>query len=182
MNSSFSIILILIGFFAIFIFSIFFLKSFIEKIVEPKLSLIEIRDFTILNNSIYVEHKKLSKKEFEKYNGTEIEKNLLKISYLRNSYFELITFSQDKKLFELNWIKKTNCIGLNFMVEILIGENLKNIVGTKYIAEKNAQKLSEIQTEYEMKKVLINNNCTACGEKVGRENLICGNCGINLSL
>ena len=172
----------LFGILATFIFFGFFFKSFFERIVEPKLNLLEIRDFTILNNSIYIDHKKISKKEFEKYNGTEIKKNLIKRTYLKNSYFELITYSKSKNKFELSWIKKTNCIGSNFIVEILIGENLKNIVGTEYIEEKNREKLNEVQTKYETKKVLINNNCPACGEQIEKEKLNCDKCGINLSL
>ncbi|HLF53199.1 hypothetical protein [Flavobacterium sp.] len=181
MNNSFSIILILLGILTAFIFSIFFLKSFIERIIEPKFGLIEILNFAKANNSIYIEHKKVSKKEFELYNEVDIEKSLYK-TYLRNSYFKLITYSKDKNQFELDWIKKTKCIGPNFMIEILMGENLKNIVGTKYIKEQNVEKLNAIQTEYETKKVLINENCPACGTKIEKENTKCKKCGLSLSV
>ena len=182
MNNTFSLILILLVLFIVFIFSIFFLKSLIDRIIEPKLSLLEIQKKIITNNSIYIDHKIINKKEFETYNGEQIEKNLIKILYLRNSYFKLVTYSKDKKQFELSWIKKTKCIGSNFMTEILIGESLKNIVGTKYIEEKSSEKLQEIQTEYETKKVLINNNCPGCGIKTEKDYPKCKKCGLNLSL
>ena len=168
--------------FIVFIFSIFFLKSLIERVIEPKLSLLEIQKKISTNNSIYIDHKNINKKEFETYNGKHVEKNLIKISYLRNSYFKLVTYSNDKKQFELSWIKKTKCIGSNFMTEILIGESLKNIVGTKYIEEKSFEKLQEIQTEYETKKVLINDNCPGCGTKTEKDYPKCKKCGLNLSL
>jgi hypothetical protein len=186
MNSQLSIIIILFIFFLIFIGLVFFFRSFVIQMFDPKISLTEMLEKAETNNSIYIEHKKITKKEFELYNGIEIEKNLIKISYIRNSYYKLITYSKDNKKFKLFWIKKTKCFGYNFMgsyflIELLIGESLNKIIGTKYIEEKNIEKLNEIQNEYKTKEVLINNNCPACGTEIKKSDLKCNECGLYLS-
>lgn len=182
MNNSFGIILFLFGILMVFILFIFLSKSFFDRIIEPKLSLTDILDFANSNNSIYIEHKKISEKEFELNNKLEKKPNIYKIIFLRKSYFKLITYSKVEKQFELNWIKITKRIGYNFLIEILIDENLKNLLGTKFIKEKNTTLMNQIQTQYETKKILIKDNCPACGSQIDNENMNCEKCGINLSL
>ena len=72
-------------------------------------------------------------------------------------------------------------MGSYFLIELLIGESLKKIIGTKYIEEKNIEKLKEIQNEYKTKEVLINNNCPACGAKIEKEDKKCKECDLSFS-
>ena len=186
MNNSFSLILISITLFILFITIIIFLNLLMKGLLEPNLSLSEILKKIELNNLKYIGHKKISKKEFEIHNGIEIKKNLIKLIYFRDSYFELITYSKENKKFKLFWVKKTKCIGFNFLItnfliELLIGESLNKIIGTKYIEEKNIEKLKKIQTEYNYKIVLINSVCPACGTQVEKTDLKCNECGLNLN-
>ncbi len=181
MTDSF-IVLSLLGILIALVFSALFIKSFIVRMVEPKLNLAEIQDFTVANDSIYIDHKQISKKEFEKSNEIRVKKNIYETSILLDSYFKLITYSKQKKQFELHWVRKSKYIQPNFLFDVIVGKSVKDNLGTKYFAENNPEKLMEVQVEYETKKVVIKDKCPACGAQITDEDITCKNCEINLSL
>jgi hypothetical protein len=142
----------------------------------------EIQSFVNSNNSIYLDHKKIGRREFEKNGERKLKKNLYVTLFLRHSYFKLITYSKDKKKFELSWIRKSKYIQSNFLIHIIVGKEVKDVLGTSYFSEANKETLNQIESQYKIQKVLITDNCPACGVKILREDIICENCGINLSL
>ncbi|MCG8805219.1 hypothetical protein G1K75_06065 [Tenacibaculum finnmarkense] len=160
---------------------IILLKYVLIPLTKPRLSMKESIDFLEKNNCIYVEHLSLKKNELrENYFKRKKGISLRKVLSTKSEY-KIIGYSETENLYKIYWIEITSwsyTFGKGTF-EFLIDDTIEKRRELKSIEETNLKILENLQSDYNVKTVIVSDKCPACGVSVLPKDLECKECGLN---